>query len=140
MENTLYFGIVCIPIEHQYMQRYAVDYNAIPPMTAAAMTIIPPTLTDNAPAAFPVLVEVAAEEVAFPDFEIDEVAVVIETTGEEVGAGVTIESVVVVADSVESPVVLSSEEEEEEEEEEEVVWATVVVDAAILPLGPHPGM
>lgn len=99
------------------------------------MTIIPPMFADNAPAAFPVLVEVAAEEVAFPDFEIGEVAVVIDTAGEEVGAGVTIESVVVVADSDESPVVFVFEEEVEE-----VVSATMVVDAAILPLGPHPGM
>lgn len=108
----------------------------MPPITAAAMTIMPPMFADNAPAAFPVLVEVAAEEVAFPDFEVGEVTVVIDTAGEEVGAGVTIESVVVVADSVESPVVFVLEEEVEEE----VVSATVVVDAAILPLGPHPGM
>lgn len=129
------FSVLWNSLDIEHHKNYAVDYSAIPPITAAATTIIPPTFADNTPAAFPVLVEVTAEEVVFPDLEIGEVAVVIETAGEEVGAGVTIESVVVVADSVESSVVFALEEEEVE-----VVSATVVVDAAILPFGPHPGM
>lgn len=102
------------------------------PITTAAIAMMPAISADKAPAAFPVEVAVVAEEVELPVFEIDEIVVVIETTGEEVGAAVTIESLVVVAESVESPVVFALEEE--------VVSTTAVVDAAILPLGPHPGM
>lgn len=94
--------------------------------------MMPAISADKVPAAFPVEAAVVAEEVELPVFEIDEIVVVIETTGEEVGAAVTIESLVVVAESVESPVVFALEEE--------VVSTTAVVDAAILPLGPHPGM
>lgn len=87
------------------------------------------------PAAFPVEDVGAAEEVELPDLEIGVVFVVMETSLEVVGAGVTIESVVVSVDSAESLVVFGLEEELEE-----AVSATVVVVAAILPFGPHPGI
>lgn len=99
------------------------------------MAMMPPISGEKAPAAFPVGVEVVAEEVELASLEIGEVVVVIETAGEEVGAGVTIESVTVTGDSVESSVVFDLDGEEEE-----VVSANVVVVAAILPLGPHPGI
>lgn len=50
----------------------------------------PATLDEGMTAAFPVSVLVEAVEVEFPALELGEAVLVIETTGEEVGAGVTI--------------------------------------------------
>lgn len=80
----------------------------------------------------PVWVLVAAEEVELPALETDEVLVVIETTGEVVGAAVII-----------LPLELVTGDEEESVVEcacvEDVVSDIVVVVAAILPFGPYPG-
>jgi hypothetical protein len=105
---------------------------------AITIAIAPAMFADEILAAFPVSVVVVAEEVELAAFEIGEVEEVIETTGEEVGARVTMESWVVV-DSVESAVAFVFEEEDEDEDEEVPVSEAVDEVAAILPLGPHPG-
>jgi hypothetical protein len=65
-------------------------YRAKTPRTAAAIAMTPATLDEGMTAAFPVSVLVEAVEVEFPALELGEAVLVIETTGEEVGAGVTI--------------------------------------------------
>lgn len=109
------------------------------------MNMIPPISTAKFPAEFPVEEGSVEEEVVFPDFEVWEVVVVMETAGDDVGAAVTRDSLVV-DESVSSSVFSALEEDDEDEKEEKVVAvaaeavsATVVVVAAILPLGPHPG-
>lgn len=110
------------------------------------MNMIPPILAANFPAVFPVEVGSVEEDVLFPDFEACEVVVIMETAGEDVGAAVTRGALVVADFSVSLSVVSALDEDDEDEEEvvvaagAEVVSATVVVVAAILPLGPHPGM